>query len=215
MLENVRERLLEVRLMRDEREVKIAFILIGLLIIVFLGFLLYVNSIITSKSTQSETITTIPSTVPLSSSAPTTVPSTTEVPVKVVVPQAQTQTQSSIKDYFVPFGSGTNQTSEFTDVSGLQASVDLGGYGNIKEIRFEASVTVPNANEWVSVRLFNVTDKHPVWYSEVTTKGGGSAYLISDPIIYDSGAKTYQVQMKTQLQFPANLVQSRIHITLK
>jgi hypothetical protein len=46
-------------------------------------------------------------------------------------------------------------------------------------------------------------------------EGGTSAYLISNPIAYDKGSKIYQVQMKTQLQYPANLTQARIHITLQ
>ncbi|EKD86751.1 MAG: hypothetical protein ACD_37C00158G0001, partial [uncultured bacterium] len=33
-------------------------------------------------------------------------------------------------------------------------------------------------------------------------------------IIYDKGSKTYQVQMKTQLKYTANVTQSRVHIIL-
>ena len=94
-------------------------------------------------------------------------------------------------------------------------SLDFGSYNRIKEVHFEASVYVPTANQSVSVRLYNVTDKHPVWYSEVTMAGGPSAYLTSPAVSYDTGTKLYQVQMKTQLQSTANLVQSKIHVTLQ
>ena len=111
-------------------------------------------------------------------------------------------------------GSGSSQAGDWTDVPGLEASVDFGKYKSIKEIRFEASISVPTANEAVWVRLFNKTDQHPVWFSEATMTGGASSYLVSSPITYDKGSKTYQVQMKTQLKYTANLTQSRIHITL-
>ena len=62
------------------------------------------------------------------------------------------------------------------------------------------------------MRLYNVTDKHPVWFSDVSLEGGTPALLISKPITLDSGNKTYQVQMKTSLKFQAFLDQSRLHI---
>jgi len=36
--------------------------------------------------------------------------------------------------------------------------------------------------------------------------GGASSYLVSSPLIYDKGAKTYGVQMKTQLKFAETLL---------
>lgn len=122
---------------------------------------------------------------------------------------------SSVKEYFIPFGSGTSEATDWTDVAGARATADLGAYKNVKSMVFEASVSVPTGNQSVSVRVYNVSDNHPVWYSEVTMDGGSSAYLISSPIIYDSGSKIYQVQIKNQLGFTANLTQARIHISLK
>ena len=116
---------------------------------------------------------------------------------------------------FYPLGSGSSTASDWTDVPGVVTSLDFGSYNRIKEVHFEASVYVPTANQSVSVRLYNVTDKHPVWYSEVTMAGGPSAYLTSPAVSYDTGTKLYQVQMKTQLQSTANLVQSKIHVTLQ
>jgi len=63
------------------------------------------------------------------------------------------------------------------------------------------------------VMLFNMTAGHPVWNSTVFFSGGTNAQLlISQPITLDPGNNLYQVQMQTQLTFPANLNQARIHI---
>lgn len=214
MIKGIRDRLLQVRLTRDEKEVKIVFLIIGFLVVVLLLNILYLNFAFLKKEKQD-----------ISSKSSTSVtPTNTGSEITVIPTQTQTaiptssqtsQTSSAVKDYFIPLGSGTNQTSDFNDVAGATASVDFGGYQNIKEIRFEASVNVPTANQSVTVRLYNSTDKHPVWNSEVNMNGGASSYLNSEPLIYDIGLKTYQVQMKTQLKYLTNLTQSRIHILLK
>ena len=85
----------------------------------------------------------------------------------------------------------------------------------MKSVVFEASVYIPTGNQTASVQLFNVTQQHPVWFSEVDMSGGAPQFLVSRPIQLDSGNNLYQVQMQTQLQFPAQLTQSRLHITLQ
>ncbi len=119
---------------------------------------------------------------------------------------------SSAKEFFVSFGSGSNSSDDWQDVVGLKASIDSNNYSNIKSVVFEASVHIPTGNETAYIRLFNVTDKHPVWFSDVSMEGGSPQFLTSQNIILDSGSKIYQVQMKTSLKFPAILDQSRLHI---
>lgn len=128
----------------------------------------------------------------------------------------ETSTSKGVKEFFIPFGSGSNSSSDWQDVLALQSYIDSESYGDIKSVTFEASVHVPTGNQTASVRLFNVTDKHPVWSSEVLFNGGGTPqFLVSKPITLDKGNKLYQVQMKTQLQFQAILDQARIHILTK
>lgn len=119
---------------------------------------------------------------------------------------------NSAKEVYIPLGTGSGFMDDWTDITGAGAYVDSTQYRKIKKITFEATVQVPNGNQTVWVRLFNATDKHPVWYSEVSMDGAGPTALISSPINFDPGNKYYQVQLKTQLRFPANLTQSRIHI---
>lgn len=210
MLNDIRDRILSARLQRDEKEIKVLFGIIGLVIVSVIAgaaylFFIFSKNLQTLNESASKPLVQAPT------------PTPTPLPTPSIEPTAS-QTlplqESSVKEYFVPLGSGTNQTSDWTDVPGVQATIDFGKYPNIKEVKFEASVHVPTANQYVYVRLYNVTDKHPVWYSDVSMNSP-TALLTSQPIIYDEGEKLYQVQMKTQLKFLANLVQSRIHIILK
>lgn len=130
-------------------------------------------------------------------------------------PQQMPNTQEGAKEFYIQFGGGLNTSGDWQDVPGLQSYIDSTSYPDIKTVDFEASVHLPTTNETVDVRLFDVTDQHPVWLSDVTYNGDGTPkLLISQPLTLDTGNKLYQVQMKTQLQAPASLDQSRIHITI-
>ncbi len=137
-------------------------------------------------------------------------------PASVSNSSSQSTGSSQAKEYYVPFGSGSGSSADWQDVAGLQANVDSNSYGSIKNVVFEASLHIPTGNETASVRLYNATDNHPVWNSEVSFNGNtNSVLLVSPSVNLDSGNKLYKVQMKTQLQYPAILDQSRLHITTK
>ena len=134
-------------------------------------------------------------------------------PTNVPIPQANSNT-SQIKEYYVPFGSGSGNSSGWQNVPGLQASVDSSAYGSIKSVVFEASLHIPTGNETASVRLYDATQNHPVWNSQIDFNGNtNSVFLASPNISLDSGNNIYEVQIKTQLQYTAILDQSRLHIT--
>lgn len=116
------------------------------------------------------------------------------------------------REFFIPLGSGTNNTDDWADVAGALAYIDSNNYDRIKRVLFEASVHIPSGNQKAYVRLFNATDKHPVWFSEMSFEGGSPQFLVSNPINLDPGNKLYQVQMKTQLKYKVDLIQSRVHI---
>lgn len=117
---------------------------------------------------------------------------------------------SQVKEFFVPIGSITSSSEDWED-TGLLVIIDTAKYGRIKETYFEASANSTN-NQIVYVRLYNVTDKHLVWNSELTFPNAQTAAFLSTPITLTSGNKAYKVQMKTQLRYTANLNQSRIRI---
>lgn len=126
--------------------------------------------------------------------------------------QTVQQSPSSVQEYYIQLGTGSNATSTWANVGGAAAYIDSSNYGNIQTVTFEASVSIPTGNQIAYVQLYNATDQHPVWFSQVSIQGGTPQLLISQPITLDPGEKLYQVQMMTQLQYPAILTQSRVHI---
>ncbi|HUD44303.1 MAG TPA: hypothetical protein VMR41_02040 [Patescibacteria group bacterium] len=230
----------QARIENDEKKIITVLFILGLFIIFLIADVIYLNfNVFKATKNQSQPLnsnsvfTTIPTLVvssaptvaALLSSTPPASSSVIQSPTSVIVTQAVTPTikvtptiappAASIKDYYIPMGTGSVQSGDWSDVPGAAATIDFGQYSNVKQILFEASIYIPSANETASVRLYNETDNHPVWYSNMTTSGSATNYLVSQPITYDSGAKLYQVQMLTQLQYTANLVQSRIHVILK
>jgi hypothetical protein len=119
---------------------------------------------------------------------------------------------SVVREFFVPFGTGQGNSTDWTDLAGLSATIDTTNYVRLKSVVFEATMRIPTGNEAAYARLFNVTDKHPVWFSEVSLDGGVAKLISSSPITLDPGSKTYQVQIKTGLGYPLYIDQARLHI---
>lgn len=213
MLSFVKDRFLRRRIEKDEKEIKIGFTLSGLLIIVLLANVAYLNLFIVkiSSSKPSEPIAVKATPIPTPSESAS--PSPTPVTVTSLPPNQNSPTSIKTKDYFVNLGSGTNQSLDWGDVTGTLNTFDIAQYENIKEVHLESNIDVPTANGIVSVRLFNKTGNYAVWNSErsvqAQTKGD---LIISQNIIYDIGPKLYQIQMKSQFGVPANLLQARLHI---
>ena len=137
----------------------------------------------------------------------------TKVTETTPAPRPATQTTSSVsKESYVALGSGSTSAGDWTDLSGAFDYIDSTKYGRIKTVTFEASVRIPTGNQTAYVRLFNVTDKHPVWFSEVSMEGGTPRDLISQSITLDPGVKLYQVQMKTSLKYTSILDKASVHI---
>lgn len=221
MLNNIRDRLLSIELKRDEKEVKIGFFIVGLVILFLLANVVYLNSVLVKNKSVSNNVPTASNSADIinSSAFPTaTTASPISSAIPTIIPESKTSvnSQSTVKDYYFNLGSGSNQSTDWADVSGALSTFDIAQYQNIKEVHLETNIDVPTANGTVSVRLFNKTDNYAVWNSERTvqsqTKGD---LIISNNIIYDVGPRLYQVQMKSQLGVPVNLVQSRIHVIVK
>jgi hypothetical protein len=115
-------------------------------------------------------------------------------------------------ELFIPFGSGSGAGTDWQDIPGLLATINTANYGQIQTVTFEASLRIPTGNQAAYARLYNVTDKHPVWFSEVSLEGGTPQLLISAPIQLDVGNKTYQVQLKTSLGSLTFIDQARLRI---
>ncbi len=220
MLNSIKDQFLNLRLKRDEREIKIGFFIVGLVTIILLFNVIYLNIKISknnsAKSHPSSAFLTPTSTIikpPPTALIPSTNATQSAKQSTITEHASNTRVSGATKDYYINLGSGTDQSSDWADVQGALTTFDFGQYYNIKEVHFEASISVPTANGTVSVRLFNETDMHPVWNSEITGPASSqSTLMISPGIIYDNAPKMYQVQMKSQLNVSANLLEARFHI---
>lgn len=164
-------------------------------------------AIITLAPTPTPTPTAAPTPTPIRTPTPTPTRTITGTPTPTV-------TVSGVKEYYVLFGSGSSSSSDWTDVSGLQTSIDTALYPTVKTATFEIGGHTPTGNETIWVRLYNATDKYAVPNSEVTWEGGGNKYVISSPITLAAGNKTYKVQMKTQLSYISYIDSAKIHLIL-
>jgi hypothetical protein len=124
--------------------------------------------------------------------------------------------ESQVKEVFIPLGAGGKvQTNDWQDVSGMSATIDSANYSKIKSVTFEISMRIPTANGIVYARLFNKTDKHPVWYSEVSSEGPLSTTKQASNISLDTGNKAYQVQMKNTLKYESIADSAQLKIILQ
>lgn len=134
---------------------------------------------------------------------------------KPVETAASTSSVPSVQEYYVFFGSGSTRSQEWIDVSGLIVEIDSTKYKNIKSTRFEASLRIPTGVGKVYARLYNDTDKHAVWFSEISIESSDAVFLQSDGINLDSGNKTYKVQMKSTIGAEALVDSARVKITIE
>lgn len=132
-----------------------------------------------------------------------------------IYPRNTSSTSSEAREFIIQFGAGKTLSKDWEDIPGLNANIDSTNYRKIKSVQFEASMRIPTANGQMYVRLFNKTDGHPVWFSEVTTESATSVLKQSPNITLDSGNKLYQVQVRTSLSFESILDSSRIKIVLE
>ena len=210
MLNYIKDRLIRARLERDEKEIKIGFFLTGFALLLLTLSIVYLSFNLANKSTISSVSSTPGEITASPTLSPTATPASTSIPQPL---NQSTYSTNKLKDYYINLGSGTNQSADWKDVVGTLTTVDLGQYQNIREVRLETTINVPTANGTISVRLFNKTDNYAVWNSERTVQSEAKdSFLISEKLIYDVGPKLYQVQMKSQLNVSANLLQARIHV---
>ncbi len=113
---------------------------------------------------------------------------------------------------YVPLGSGRTSQDQWEDIKGIEGYINTESYPPMTNVYFEVALRIPTKNGRVSARLYNVTDNHPVWNSEVSTENETSTFIGSRSLQLDSGNKLYRVQLKTSLKYESILDFSRIKI---
>ncbi len=127
-------------------------------------------------------------------------------------PADQVSQSSQTHETYIPLGTGTTSKSEWEDITASDTTLDPSNYGSIKEARFIASLKNTTQNGQVEAQLYNVTDKHPVWNSQVIMNGPVTQTITSPVITLDSGNKLYRVQLKSTLGYQVSLDNAKIKI---
>lgn len=126
-----------------------------------------------------------------------------------------TTVEPTVKEFYIPLGSGSTSSTTWVELLGIESVIDMDNYPNVKEIIFEATLRIPTANGKVYAKLYNVTDKHDAWYSEVWAEGSSGYRAESGNVVLAPGRKVYRVMMKSTMGFEAILDNARIKILLE
>lgn len=197
-------------------KIGIAILAVSLFDLVYLNYLTFKNEARQEARKVDIKPTPAPSASPqpVVSGQPSPSPQVSSTPLTTLTPQTIVQTAQ--KEIFIPVGDGSTTSNSYTNLSGVQVTIDSSKYSGIASVDFEASVWVTGGNGKAYAQLFNVTAGHPVWNSEISTSSGSGTLLVSAPITLDGGQNTYGVQAKTNLtDFSANVRTARIKIVLR
>lgn len=124
-----------------------------------------------------------------------------------------TTTVTCPKKIYIPLGSGTVKSQDWQD-TGAQVYIDPNNFPGAKSFVWEASFKIPTANGRVYGRLINVYDnKVEIWGSEISSEGAVSTLIASAPINLWQGNKLYRVQLKTSMDYEAEMQGARIVVT--
>lgn len=115
------------------------------------------------------------------------------------------------KEYYVPLGLGFTRSDEYDDLFGADVFIDTVKYPRIQKVTFEVYLRNPTGNGITYAKLFNVTDKHDVWFSEVSMVGGGSGRREAT-IQLEPGNKEYRVKLRSSMKYDVYVDNARIKI---
>lgn len=211
MLRQFSDRLLGVRLKKDEREIKIAFFVLGTVIAILLVNIVYLNLQVITGNSKTTIVrqTVIEKNGNIEQNQSIIQPETSNLEEVA----SNKSNKISFKDYYINLGSGSSKSTDWVDVNGTFNTYDISSYNNVQAVSLETTTNVPTSNGTYSVRLYNKTDGNPVWNSERTVQAEqNGSLLISQNITYPRGPKLYSVQMKSQIGVELVLIQARLHI---
>lgn len=183
------------------------------LLLLFAVNLLFLDIVVFSQSKpQSPSQITVES-IPTPSQADAGCSSACTVKIDEALKKSRADTTvPSVKEFYVPLGSGTSKSSDYEDILSAEAYINTENYSSIKQASVEFFLRNPTGNGRIYAKLYNVTDKHDVWFSEVYTEGGGPVVKKEVTITLDRGNKLYRVMLKSTMKYDAWLDNARIKI---
>lgn len=117
-----------------------------------------------------------------------------------------------VKEYSIFMGSGSTVSREWVDINSASVRLDTSKYTSIKEIRFEAALSILGGE--VSVRLKNKTTSGVYYDTIMSHNTSTSTWKTSAPLSLPSGDFEYIVQLKSSSGELAKVDGSRIKIIL-
>jgi len=118
---------------------------------------------------------------------------------------------ATTKEFYIPLGSGRTTSREFAELVGVEAVINTANYPRIQSVLFEASMHLFPGNGRMTAKLYNITDRHDVWFSELSTDGG-SIVKKETPITLENGEKLYRVMVQSTLGYEAIVDNARVRI---
>ncbi len=138
----------------------------------------------------------------------------TPAATKETIIQAQPTPSSKVAYITIGGSSSTNSTS-WADISGTDFYFDLSDYPTTTGVRWEISLRSFLGGNKVYARLYDVTNKRAVDFSELFTDSGTSELKRSQDLSIWRGSNLYRVQAKSSTGTPAYLDSPRLKVLLE
>lgn len=130
-------------------------------------------------------------------------------------PTTSVAQNQSVKEYYVPLGTGSTNSTTWIDLPGVEAYIAPSNYGTITEMYLEVAVRVPTGSGQVFARLKNVTDNNSLFESEVSYEGTAGKLISSGKIPVPTQTKLYRMQLRSSLGSEVVLDNARIKLFVK
>lgn len=127
-------------------------------------------------------------------------------------PTSQKSQSSSVREHYVPLGTGSTNSTEWQDLPGVEANVAPSNYGTITGFYFEAGLRVPTGSGQVFARIRNVTDNITLFESELSNEGTTGKLISSKNMPIPQTTKLYRVQLRSSLGADVLLDSARLKI---
>jgi len=121
--------------------------------------------------------------------------------------------KSGVRENFLYLGTGSSTNRDWTNIDAASITFDTQSYGKIKEIRFEAALSIISGE--VQARLINKTTGAVYYDSTVMHNKSTSEWKTSSPISLPSGNNQYVVQLRSSNNERASLDGSRLKILVE
>ncbi len=121
-------------------------------------------------------------------------------------------TTTKIREYHIHMGSGASTETTWHSLTSTTQIINSNNYPGSIVAKLYATVLIPNGNMFSDMRLYNETDKYPIFGSTIRFDGGGEQFLSTNRFALPVGEKKYSIQIKNQIQADTKITNSTLLI---